>query len=240
MIVAVAVLGLSMIGTALGTQQAAPEPTTKIIGTVPGSASPASTPRPSSTNSPSAANQPQAGLTTTPVTKLAKKSASAMKSPTERLLIASRPVYLSIPAIKVNTAITTVGLTAQGVIDVPKGKQINQAAWYDQSPTPGQFGASIIVGHIDTDQGPSVFFELGGLKPGNLISLKRADGRTGVFIVDGLEDYPDRSKIPPAQAYIGAVDRSELRLVTCANFDNQTGHYRGNIVVFAHLKSASG
>lgn len=234
MIAAVAVLGLSMIGTALGTQQAAPEPTTKIIGTVPGSASPTSTPRPSSTDSPSAADRPQAGSTTTP------KPASAMKSSTERLLIASRPVHLSIPAIKVSTGISTVGLTAQGVIDVPKGKQINQAAWYDQSPTPGQFGASIIVGHIDTEQGPSVFFELGGLKPGNLISLNRADGRTGVFIVDGLEDYPDRSKIPPAQAYIGAVDRPELRLITCANFDNQTGHYRGNIVVFAHLKSASG
>ncbi len=160
-----------------------------------------------------------------------------MSRPTaaEQLRTASRPVRLTIPAIGVDTALTDVGLTEAGAIDVPEGRQINQAAWFDQSPTPGQFGASIIVGHVDTERGASVFFRLGGLRPGARITVNRRDGRRAVFEVDGLENYPDRSRIQPAQAYIGPVDRSELRLVTCADFNQRTGHYQGNVIVFAHL-----
>ena len=44
--------------------------------------------------------------------------------------------------------------------------QANEAAWYKYSVTPGQIGTAVIEGHVDSYQGPAVFFRLGALKPG--------------------------------------------------------------------------
>ena len=150
----------------------------------------------------------------------------------------SRPVHLKIAALQIDADLVTVGLTSQGAIAVPKGRAIDQPAWFDQSPTPGQYGPSVIVGHIDTVRGPSVFFRLGALKPGDTVVVTRADRRTATFVVDGLKQYPQRSAIPALPVFGGDNAVPEIRLITCTNFDRSTGHYQGNLVVFGHLKSS--
>src|SRR5436190_15764740 len=85
------------------------------------------------------------------------------------------PVALWIPAIGVRTRLTRLGLTQQGTLQVPSSASV--AGWYTLSPRPGEIGSSIIAGHIDSYQGPGIFYRLRELHPGNQIYVRQADGR---------------------------------------------------------------
>lgn len=148
----------------------------------------------------------------------------------------SRPTTISIPAIGVSTSVNPIGLAADGTLAVPQpGPHLNQAAWFTNSPSPGQPGPAIIEGHVDTDTGPSVFFRLGDLHPGARVIVRRADGRVLTFQVDAVRDFL-KAKFPTRLVY-GGRDLSEpsLRLITCSDFDASIHHHIGNEVVFAHL-----
>ena len=152
------------------------------------------------------------------------------------VLPASKPVSVDIPAIGVHSALQYLGLTAQHTLQVPKaGPLYNEAGWYKYSSTPGSLGPAVIVGHVDSAaQGPSVFFSLGALRPGDNVLVTRADGVVAVFSVDGVRRYPKDHF--PTQLVYGKTDHAALRLVTCGGaFDQATGHYLDNIIVFASL-----
>jgi Sortase domain len=152
------------------------------------------------------------------------------------VLPSSKPVAIDIPTIAVHSALQYLGLTAQHTLQVPApGPLYNEAAWYKYSPTPGSLGPAIILGHVDSAaQGPSVFFNLGDLRPGDKVLVRRADDQIAVFRVDGVRAYPKDHF--PTQLVYGATDHAALRLITCGGpFDNSTGHYLNNIVVFASL-----
>jgi hypothetical protein len=68
----------------------------------------------------------------------------------------ARPVFLTIPAIGVRTRLIRLGLTPAGTLRVPTSTTV--AGWYDRSPRPGATGSAIIAGHIDSLNGPAVFF----------------------------------------------------------------------------------
>ena len=141
-----------------------------------------------------------------------------------------RPVDLIIPAIRVRTALETLGRTPQGTLQVPDSTTI--AGWYTGSPRPGEIGSSIIAGHIDSTLGPGVFFRLRLLRPGNLVYVRRAGGTLAVFRVTGEHMYP-KNGFPTEQVY-GPVPDAELRLITCGGvFDSVTGSYLSNVVVYA-------
>jgi hypothetical protein len=150
----------------------------------------------------------------------------------------SEPVSLAIPAIGVDSAVLHLGLNADGTIQVPSlVTSAGLAAWYKYSATPGQVGASVIEGHVDSTQGPAVFFRLGALSPGDTIDVRLADGVTAIFRVTGVREYP-KSQFP-AKAIYGATDYAALRLITCGGvFDYTTGHYLSSTVVFASLVSS--
>lgn len=147
----------------------------------------------------------------------------------------STPVDVSVPAIGVHSKLLRLGLNSDGTIQVPPlPASANLAAWYKYSATPGQIGASVIEGHVDSKSGPAVFFRLGALRPGDTIDVALADGVTAIFRVTGVRAYP---KIRfPAKSIYGATDYAALRLITCGGtFDHATGHYLGSTVVFASL-----
>jgi hypothetical protein len=150
----------------------------------------------------------------------------------------SEPVSLAIPAIGVDSAVLHLGLNADGTIQVPSlVTSAGLAAWYKYSATPGQVGASVIEGHVDSTQGPAVFFRLGALSPGDTIDVRLADGVTAIFRVTGVREYA-KSQFP-AKAIYGATDYAALRLITCGGvFDYTTGHYLSSTVVFASLVSS--
>lgn len=147
------------------------------------------------------------------------------------LLPRSLPVSLDIQAIGVHSAIQQVGLTPDGTIEVPPLNDppfTNEAAWYQYSPTPGQLGPSIIEGHVDSAaEGPSVFFQLGALQPGDQVKVALQDGTVAVFAVDVVREYP-KDQFPTATVY-GNIPYAGLRLLTCGgSFDDSTGHYLSN------------
>ena len=150
----------------------------------------------------------------------------------------SLPVSVKIPAIGVDSKLLHLGLNSDGTIQVPSLETSSgEAAWYKYSATPGQIGSSVIEGHVDSIQGPAVFFRLGALRPGDIVDVTLADGITAIFRVTGVREYA-KSRFP-AKAIYGATDYSSLRLITCGGaFDYATGHYLSSTVVFASLTSS--
>ena len=155
-----------------------------------------------------------------------------------RSLRRSVPVRVDIPAIGVHSELLHLGVNADGTIQVPSLRtSADLAAWYKYSATPGQIGTSIIEGHVDTLQGPAVFFRLGALRPGDAIDVTLADGVTAVFRVTGVREFR-KSSFPAGTVYSPARFPA-LRLITCGGaFDYATGHYLSSTVVFASLASA--
>jgi sortase (surface protein transpeptidase) len=167
-----------------------------------------------------------------PVAKSPTEPAKANSSP----LIAPRstPTELQIPAIGLAVSLSTLGLSPDGTVQVPT--DIQQPGWFRLGPSPGQIGSAVILGHVDSDQGPAVFFKLRSLVAGDLITVNLADGNTAQFKVTSVAMYL-KSNFPD-QAVYGSRGVSELQLVTCAGaFDTQTGHYLSNIVVYSSLVS---
>lgn len=147
----------------------------------------------------------------------------------------SEPVALAIPSIGVDTAMMSVGLNPDGTLEVPPpGPTYDLAAWYRHSPTPGELGPSVVEGHLDSADGPSVFFRLGELTPGDTVEVRRADGVTAVFRVTSTQRYAKAAF--PTSAVYGDLAHAGLRLVTCGGaIDPATGHYADNVVVYAVL-----
>lgn len=155
---------------------------------------------------------------------------------TETPLGPSKPVSISIPAIDVSSDVIALGKTPDGTLAVPQpGPNLDKAAWFENSPTPGQTGPSVIEGHVATDQrGPSIFFDLADLRPGDRITVERADGKTVVFEVDALRQFP-KDKFPTKLVYGGEIGTPTLRLITCSSFDPAIGSHTANLIVFSHL-----
>ena len=150
----------------------------------------------------------------------------------------SVPVSVAIPAIGVNSKLLRLGVNSDGTIQVPSlYTSASEAAWYKYSATPGQIGASVIEGHLDSHRGPAVFFRLGALRPGDSVDVTLADEITAVFRVTGVRQYPESHF--PAKTIYGATHYAALRLITCGGtFDYATGHYLSATVVFASLASS--
>jgi LPXTG-site transpeptidase (sortase) family protein len=147
----------------------------------------------------------------------------------------SRPTRLRIPAIGVDTVVNRIGLAADGTLAVPQpGPHLDEAAWFENSPTPGQPGPAIIEGHVDSPSGPSVFFRLGALHPGDKLLVTRADGVRLTFTVQAIRDFA-KSDFPTRVVYGGDLSTPQLRLITCSDFDRETHHHEGNEVVYSHL-----
>jgi hypothetical protein len=146
-------------------------------------------------------------------------------------LVKSVPVRVQIAAIGVDSTLMKLGLQRDGSMQVPVGGF--PAGWYTGGPTPGELGPAIIAGHVDM-HGPGVFAKLDQLKPGNQITVTRADGSKPVFRVIRVSLFA-KDKFPTALVY-GNTNMSVLRLITCGGtFNRQTGHYEDNTVAFAQL-----
>ncbi|SCL73954.1 class F sortase [Micromonospora peucetia] len=152
-------------------------------------------------------------------------------------LSASRPVRLSVPAIKVSAPVAPVGQARDGSIAVPSIERADETGWYDRGPTPGEPGPSVIVGHVDTKRGPAVFYDLHKLRPGDTVEVTRADDSVVVFRVDSVEHFP-KDRLPAERVY-GDEGPAGLRLITCGGdwLGGRTG-YADNIIAFATLISS--
>ncbi|MEU3224142.1 class F sortase [Streptomyces sp. NPDC006976] len=165
----------------------------------------------------------------------ASASGTAAPSPAPALP-RSLPTRLRIPAIAVDAPFTQLSIGASGRLDAPPPNDKNLAGWFKDGVTPGERGASIVAGHVDTTTGPAVFLQLRFLRPGASVDITRADGTVASFSVDTVETF-SKADFPDKKVYADTPD-AQLRLITCGgNYDRKAKDYEDNVVVFAHLDS---
>jgi len=147
-------------------------------------------------------------------------------------LTRSTPLHLKVASIGLNTDLITTSKNISGELQVPE--RFDVAAWYDLSPTPGELGPSVIVGHLTGYWGDAVFGKLQLVNLNDVISVNRADGSTVNFRVNRISQFPQDSF--PTEDVYGNTEYSELRLITCGGVYNYlTGRYSVNTVVFATM-----
>jgi hypothetical protein len=144
------------------------------------------------------------------------------------------PVRLRIPSLHVDTGLEHLARGPGGAIDVPK--HWLRAGWYEDSARPGEPGAAVLLGHVDSPHGPAVFAGLSTVQRGARVLLDRADGSTVGFRVTRVELHK-RTLFPKVRVYWPTLQR-ELRLITCGGqYFRSRGGYQSNVVVFATADS---
>jgi hypothetical protein len=151
--------------------------------------------------------------------------------PAKKAMQPSSPLRLRAPAIQLNTDLTAVGLSRDGSIEVP---HYTKAGWYRLSPTPGEIGPSVIVGHLDNIHGAAVFERLRELSRGQIIEVDRQDGKTAKFVIERVSQYPQQ-QFPTAEVY-GDLNYPGLRIITCGGkFNHRTQRYSNNTIIYASI-----
>lgn len=148
------------------------------------------------------------------------------------------PARLQIPAIHVDATVMGVGQTATGVMDAPVSKVYNSpywssVFWYDVGVAPGQSGNAVIAGHVDRVGGdPAVFWSLGKLQPGDMVTVVTNQGTIIHYMVNRVVKFPaNYSGQDAINAVFGPTRGNHLNLITCSGVWTGSG-YDERLVVF--------
>jgi sortase (surface protein transpeptidase) len=181
----------------------------------------------SSAATPAAAGR--AAGTSTP-THVKKPAADDFKSVRTYETVAA-PSRLRVPAIDLVTPpLDELGRDVHKAIELPTRPE--RAGWFKDGPRPGQPGPAVIVGHVDWDHSPAVFFRLREMQPGETVFVDRADGSSQKFTVTQVRQVA-KSDFPTQDVYAPDLAPS-LRLITCGGRFNYDAHsYVDNVIVFA-------
>ncbi|MET7323425.1 class F sortase [Streptomyces sp. NPDC005549] len=172
-----------------------------------------------------------------PTTAGAAPPAQAPAKPV-RPLARSVPVGLRIPALGIDTPVMGLGLAADGTVEVPPVTDDDRAGWYRHSPTPGQVGPSVLLGHVTVGRyGDGVFRHLARLHRGDRIETRLENGTAAEFTVTAVRTVA-KADFPTEDVY-GDVAGPELRLITCGG-PRDGEEYRDNVIVFAGLSATKG
>ncbi|MBD0670005.1 hypothetical protein BU198_28470 [Streptomyces sp. CBMA156] len=146
----------------------------------------------------------------------------------------STPLRVSIASIKLEAPLLALGADSKGGPELPPYAMPDTAAWLRDTPTPGAPGAAVLAGHVDTPEGPAVFWKISAVPVGASVDITRLDGSTATFTVDRVRAFP-RSTFPADLVY-AHPSGAELRVVTCGGtYDRARHEYSDNVVLFAHL-----
>jgi len=148
-----------------------------------------------------------------------------------------QPGELSIPEIGVRSSFVNLSLNKDGTLQAPARYDV--VGWYAAGPAPGDAGGppAVLAGHVDSKSGPGVFFRLHQLKIGSEFAVGGTDGAERRFRVYKMATYA-KNTFPAKQVYAPSK-QAEVRLITCTGtFNSKTGHYEGNLVVYARQVAA--
>lgn len=137
------------------------------------------------------------------------------------------PVEIAVPQVGIEAPIRPVTAAPDG-IRVPG---VERAGWLAGGPRPAEPGRTVVVGHLDSTDGPAIFANVPSIEPGTEIEVTDADGRTHRYL--SREPVNVSKSDFPADSVYGSTPRSTLVLITCGgDFDPDSG-YEENVVVFA-------
>ncbi|MCA1055971.1 class F sortase [Rossellomorea aquimaris] len=144
------------------------------------------------------------------------------------------PATLEIPAIDLKAEVESVGLKENGEMAVTEG--FETTGWYEKGYRPGEPGRAVIGGHVDSRNGPAVFYHLKKLSKGDEIIVSSIDGETRTFVVKEKKEYPWDDA--PLKSIFGYTHRSSLNLITCTgDFDHTSRNYSKRLVIYTELKA---
>jgi LPXTG-site transpeptidase (sortase) family protein len=144
-----------------------------------------------------------------------KINATSTVFPKGKMVPASNPVRLIIPAIAINAPVEEVGTQANADLATPTQNPWQDVGWYYLGPQPGERGSAVIDGHVDRPGGfPAVFWHLRDLHVGDEVLVKNSSGKTLRFQVTRIELYPPQDA--PIQDIFGNWGGTYLNLITCA------------------------
>lgn len=141
-----------------------------------------------------------------------------------------RPARIVVRELGLDVPTVPVGATDDGIRVPP----VDEAGWYRSGPRPGEPGRAIVLGHLDSLDGPAAFTLLPDAKPGMVIEVVDRAGKPQRFEVTRVREVP-KSRFP-AEAVYGVTRRPLLAVITCGGeFDPESG-YENNVIVFARLQ----
>ncbi len=144
------------------------------------------------------------------------------------------PARIQIPSLDIDTGVIPVGLLDNGEMEVPEETDVT--GWYDRGVQPGAVGNSVIAGHVDSKEGPAIFFYLKDIEPGEEIIITDENGVELTFEVKTKESYPTDES--PIEQIFGPSDKRNLNIITCAGtFDREQHLYPDRLVVYTELVS---
>jgi hypothetical protein len=155
---------------------------------------------------------------------------------------------LIIPYLRVRAPLVPTGAVgAPGTASLSIPSDIREVGWWDgkvrdasrtfqeDAPAPGQPGVAVIAGHVDSaSAGPGALYDLSALEVGDIIKLQDSAGHASTWIVDAGPQTSLKTQLP--SSLWATAGSPKLALVTCGGpFDEKTGHYIDNVVVWARL-----
>ncbi|KGX89642.1 hypothetical protein N781_07720 [Pontibacillus halophilus JSM 076056 = DSM 19796] len=142
------------------------------------------------------------------------------------------PVKLSIPKISVEAEVNAVGILDNGQMGVPE--QTEDIGWFEPGVKPGQTGNAVVAGHVDSIEGPAVFFDLEKLARGDELTIEGKDGQTLTYVVKRLQRYVTAEA--PIEEIFGETEKKRLNLITCTGtFNHDLGSHEERLVVYTEL-----
>ncbi|MHA3704458.1 class F sortase [Jatrophihabitans sp. YIM 134969] len=142
------------------------------------------------------------------------------------------PVRLRVPSLAIDAPVDTVGLDADGAMELPE--QVDRVGWYRYGASPASTqGATVIAGHVDDAvQGEGAMFDLREAEVGDPVQLTAEDGTVLTYRVASREEFDKRGV--PLDALFSSTGPARLVLITCGGeFDRAARSYEDNIVVTA-------
>jgi hypothetical protein len=140
------------------------------------------------------------------------------------------PVGLAVEKAGIDAGIESLRVV-DGAMPDPTGPWV--VAWYENLGSLGRAGNIVMAGHIDYwNVGPSVFYNLATLAPGDEVVVAGDDGKTYPFTVEWVRQYDSVNM--PLDEVAGPTEAQSLTLITCGGaFDYVNGQYLQRTVVRA-------
>lgn len=139
------------------------------------------------------------------------------------------PDRIEIPALGVTDELVPVGLAPNRQMEIP---DVDEVGWYEPGVPLGAPGPAVVAGHVDYEGVPGAFKQLSKLKPGDDIVVVGKDGRTLIYDVYEVREFPKAAF--DFEFVFGDRPAAELVAVTCSGpVENRS--YLNNTAVAARL-----
>ena len=140
------------------------------------------------------------------------------------------PASVRIPSLDVESELLHTGVRQDGTAEVPE--DFDLASWYEEGGRTGEGRPTVLLGHVDSTDGPAVFARIDELADGDTVEVDDAEGGTHTYEVVDVQVHP-YDEFPTFEVFSGSGG-DVLHLVTCTGaFDPDEGSYEDNLVVFA-------